>query len=281
MQLYAIGENGSVFVGSAEKGKEYFCGDCNGSLRMRGGRIRQKHFYHVRKTLTCSQAKKSFAHLQMQYYLLQILPKNDVEMEKKFPSIKRIADVAWFSEKIVFEIQCSFISLKEALTRCEDYHSLGYRVVWLLHDRFFNKRKIKESELFLRDNSAYFFRIFSKQNPLIYDQWELVKNFYRIFQSKEFSLSLNRPQKTPILSEKEQKKLPKFLLSKLRQKVFFQGDLLYRLLDGKNSSIIPYLKNLEERYFHEKKDGKLKKLWQICIRNPCLGLWELLLRISL
>ena len=61
-------------------------------------------------------------HKIVQETLLSILP--HASLEHRFPSIGRIADVALLPEKIIFEIQCSLISISEVEKRITDYATL-------------------------------------------------------------------------------------------------------------------------------------------------------------
>src|SRR3972149_8130463 len=113
MQFTALEKEIVVFADEARRQHDYSCPECKGNLRLRQGLRRRPHFYHLKKPKTCTQHKKSLTHLLLQYRLLQILPKGEVQIEKRYPSIDRIADVAWEKRKIIFEIQCSPISLEE------------------------------------------------------------------------------------------------------------------------------------------------------------------------
>src|SRR6267154_4270196 len=106
MQLYALDITTPVLASNAERNKNYICPECLSSVRVRGGPARQTHFYHLSLPKQCRQHEKSPEHLQMQLKLLDLLG-FDAQMEYHFPTIQRIADVAWTSKKIVFEIQCS------------------------------------------------------------------------------------------------------------------------------------------------------------------------------
>ncbi len=173
MQLYAFDKNRPVFATLAQKGAHYRCPECLGLVRLRGGHLRQKHFYHVRLQPTCRQHQKTIAHLQIQLHLKTLIP--NLSLEKPFPAIRRIADAAWEEKKIIFEVQCSPISLKEVQNRTSDYQKEGYTVIWLLHDKRFNGRKATEAEIFLRQHSCFFIK-----GKFIYDQKEVFTGPYRI-----------------------------------------------------------------------------------------------------
>src|SRR5437879_13025188 len=116
MQIYALKDKHSIFVAEAIKGKDYLCPECQRVVRLRGGNLRQKHFYHHHKG-SCRQGNKSLTHLALQWHLIDLLPKGEALMERAFPEIGRITDVCWEKRKIVFEIQCSPITEEKAKRR--------------------------------------------------------------------------------------------------------------------------------------------------------------------
>jgi len=96
---------------------------------------------------------KSLAHQQIQHHLKSLIP--SLELEKRLGN--RIADAAWEERKIIFEVQYSPITLEEARDRTKAYKNLGYTVVWLLHDREFNRPKASPGEIYLRKKAISFF----------------------------------------------------------------------------------------------------------------------------
>lgn len=175
MQLFALDEQNKVIqAGEAVKKQNYICIECQDPLHVRGGEIRQAHFYHVRPNQKCSLHKKSLKHLQVQWRLQQELGSSDCQLELSFPSIKRIADVVWLSEKIVFEVQCSPITAAEVLQRNLDYGSLGLCVVWVLHDSRYNRWRVTAPENALKGSPHYFTDIDRNGDGAIYDQYAYI-----------------------------------------------------------------------------------------------------------
>lgn len=76
-------------------------------------------------------------------------------------------------KKIVFEIQCSSISQQELEKRTQDYLSIGYRPVWILHDRIFNKKILTPQETFLLNHPHYFTNTERLSPVFIYDQLQI------------------------------------------------------------------------------------------------------------
>lgn len=175
MQLRACdAKDKLIFAHQAAKQCDYFCLECKGVLRLRGGFHRQKHFYHLKPSLTCRQNGKSMEHLQVQCAIQQGLG-DECALELSFPSIGRIADCAWLKRQIIFEIQCSAITQEEVAARNADYASLGYRVVWLLHDSRYNQRRLSAAESWLRDHPHYFTNIDAQGRGHVYDQYDEIE----------------------------------------------------------------------------------------------------------
>ena len=141
-------------------------------------------------------------------------------MEQRFLSINRIADLCWEKEKIVFEIQCSFLSLQEAENRIQDYGSLGYEVVWLLDDRKFNRYRAGPTELFLRKGPAYYFSLKQGLQSQYYDQFEIFAENRRVRKGSKLTIDLRRVKKMPNVSFNE-KIYPKQITERKCKHYFF------------------------------------------------------------
>jgi hypothetical protein len=128
---------------------------------------------------------KSVAHGQIQFHLKKQIP--SLELEKTLG--KRRADAVWEERKIVFEIQFSSITLQEVLNRCRDYSSLGYQIVWILHEGVFNGRKISPAEKFLRASHPTYYT----NGGNIYDQIEVVSGRRRLYKGAPLSIEIALP----------------------------------------------------------------------------------------
>lgn len=174
MQLYALDAKQNLIPAhKAHKQRNYTCLECQGIVRIRAGLHRQPHFFHLKPALSCHLSAKSMAHIQVQCRLQKLLPEGECRIEERFPQIQRIADVVWQAKRLVFEIQCSPITAKEVQERNQDYASLGYQVIWILHDSQFNQYKVSAAELFLRDHPCYFTNIDAIGHGILYDQFDL------------------------------------------------------------------------------------------------------------
>ena len=80
----------------------------------------------------------------------------------------------------IFEIQYSPISLEEAMQRCEDYESLGYHIIWILHADTFEQEKVGAAERFLRTKTCYYSDMDADGNGHIYDRFDLIHGKTRV-----------------------------------------------------------------------------------------------------
>lgn len=208
MHYFGLDQNTPVSAADAKKHKDYSCPECGALIRARSGPHRQPHFFHVQTNPSCSQHKKSPEHLHAQLNLFHLLPKGESSMERPFPAIGRIADLCWESQRIVFEIQCSPIFQEEAECRNRDYRSQGFEIVWILHDKRFNRRKLSAAELFLRSSTCYFTNVSSTGAGIIYDQFDSCTKAIRRIKGPKLTVSLNQPRALiadeypPLLKEK-------------------------------------------------------------------------------
>lgn len=203
MQFFAYKQQQIIHSEDAEKGVDYRCPECQGRLRIKGGLHRRKHFFHLSPPPFCSLSKKTETHLTIQKAILERLPPKEALLEKWFPSIRRIADVVWEPQKLIFEVQCSPISLQEVKERMEDYASVGYRVIWLLHDHRFNRKRLSAAEHHLRPLYAFF----TTSKGFFYDQYEVFSGHLRTEKGPSHPISLTHlPTKT--LPPPQKKKHP-------------------------------------------------------------------------
>ncbi len=194
MQLFALNTDKTLIsAAQARKHSDYFCMECGKKVRKRGGSHRKDHFYHLKPDPACRQSQKSLVHLQVQWFIQQTLPLGEALLERRFPEISRIADVAWEKEKVIFEVQYSPISQIEVEQRNRDYASLGYHVVWILHDKRFNQRKVSAAEQWLQEKPHYFTNFDSRGNGEVYDQLQVIKDGVRRYQSGGSSVNLSTP----------------------------------------------------------------------------------------
>lgn len=226
MQFYALDGQNLIRIAEAKKGRDYFCPECHAPVRARGGLHRQDHFYHPRAPLHCRQAGKTLAHLQIQEFLRRLFPPDEIAIERPFPEINRIADAVWEKEKLVFEVQCSGISLTEAKERCHDYERAGYFPIWILYDKKFNKRRLTEAELYLRGRACYF----SKGAGSIYDQTEILSGAIRKSKGVPFAIDLRQVVKAETGVVYKNEKVKKILEFDSREKTGWYHLLLAHLL---------------------------------------------------
>lgn len=199
VQLFALDQTYPVLASQAQPRYRYVCPECAEPVFVRKGPHRQAHYYHKDRSLACRQNQKTLEHLQAQLSLFKALQSEEAHLEYRFPSIQRIADVAWLSHKIVFEIQCSPISAEEVLARTADYQSIGFQVVWILHDKRFNKRKLCQAEHVLQSKTCYYTNYSKNGLGIFYDQFEVCRGAYRAFKGPPLPISLCDPIYSPHL----------------------------------------------------------------------------------
>jgi competence protein CoiA len=218
MNLFAFNENGELIQADRVLSKgNFFCLECLQSMGLRSGLNRRAHFYHYSPSAGCRQQGKTMKHLMTQLCIKEFL-QNAAILEKRFPAIGRIADVVWEVEKIVFEVQCSPISVEEFFERTEQYRQMGYETVWILHlDRF-------EKEIYgvrFATVTHYFTDIDDRGKGKIIDILPLAKN-HGGWISKE--VSIQNPYKMSTIPHS--KNFPQKLQHRMRHwSIGFQGDL--------------------------------------------------------
>ena len=125
-------------------------------------------------------------HRAIQTWIADRIGPELVKIEHPFP--QHFADLYWPEKNLIFEIQCSPLSIQEAIKRNEDYEALGLHVIWILHQKTFNQRVVGATELYLRSRSAYYTDIYSNNTGMIYDQDELVLGHRRVFRSQRYRI---------------------------------------------------------------------------------------------
>ncbi|MCB1082949.1 MAG: hypothetical protein KDK61_01450 [Simkania sp.] len=211
MQFFAYDELQIIFAEEALKGKDYRCPECHGRLRVKEGLHRRKHFFHFRPSSFCRQSGKTETHLTIQKNILQSLPEGQAVLEKRFPTINRVADVVWEAKKRIFEVQCSPISLQEVKERMADYAAEGYEVIWVLHDYRFNRKRLSAAENYLRPSHAFFTSINAKGRGFFYDQYEIFSSGIRVEKGPPHPIDIGHPPQKRPNSPPKKSKLPKQL----------------------------------------------------------------------
>ncbi len=244
MQLHALdAQEELVSARQAARQTAYYCLECKRRVGLRGGPHRRRHFYHLDPTPSCRQHQKGAVHIYLQAYFLQQLPAGDCLLECPFPSIRRIADVAWRSQKIIFEIQCSPISAEEVLARNHDYLQEGWYTVWILHDQRYNQVRLSAAERVLRASPHFFCHVNDSGMGVVYDQFDFCENDVRFGRLPPLPITLREP---PTLFREIPRSYPLRLL-KRRAACWshsFSGDLMSLFLQDLPSD---YLQKAIER----------------------------------
>jgi len=230
MALYAVDDDDLISAGSAEPGKIYWCLDCFGPVKRRRGKSWLPHFYHLKPAPQCRLYSKTEDHLLAQIQLQKLFPEGVLQIERPFLKIHRVADACWEREKIVFEIQCSPLTEKEAEMRIGDYRSAGYEVVWLLDDRRYNKRIARPAEEYLRRRATYYLSIRRRLTSVYYDQFELFREGQRVKKGRPMPIDLRNIRRMPKVHFQEEL-FPKQIIQ-LSCVKYFYGDRMHRALQN-------------------------------------------------
>ncbi len=245
MQLFALNsEKKLIFANHAFKKNDYCCIECGQTVRLRGGPHRQTHYYHVNPSISCRQNGKSMEHLQTQLYLFHLLPNSDVELEKRFDSINRVADVVWLSKKLIFEIQCSPITAEEAQARNKDYAACGFQVIWIFHDKRFNQWRLSAVEQTLQNSPYYFTNIDADGRGSIYDQFDIADKGVRKNKLRSLTIAAHSPR---LMHDKKfAMPLPKKIQQRVKAwPIFFEGDLVdLCILPDPSPAMLEYLEKI-------------------------------------
>jgi|JI9StandDraft_1071089.scaffolds.fasta_scaffold10773_5 hypothetical protein len=172
-------------------------------------------------------------HRAIQERLVSTLPKGEVVLEKPIGAHR--ADVLWEKEKIVFEIQCSPLSLEDAVARSRSYQEKGFALVWILHTKTFNRKRLTSTEIFLRTLPCYYTAMTSRTVLGFYDQVEVIKEMRRVFTSKPLSIDFTKPLRNPNLS---------FMGDRFNQEIEVQKALAYVKKYFTSKSLFSYGKSL-------------------------------------
>ncbi len=229
MSLYAYEDDLLVYAAEAEERRPYRCSGCGSPVRVRKGPSRVPHFYHLARASSCRLYSKSEDHLLAQLSLKKLLPAGETVIERPFPRILRVADVAWETRKIIFEIQCSFLTPREAEHRMEDYQTAGYQVVWILDDRIFNRKILRPAEQLVRLFPCYYATL-RKGDPIFYDQFEIFHRNYRIKKGHHLKIHIEKPRTLPSFSWEEDRFPSQIIQKAAKTSLYFQGDLLHKAL---------------------------------------------------
>lgn len=207
MQRYAFSKEGvRVFAEEALSQVDYFCPECLEKVRVRRGEIKIAHFYHFEGAKECRWKTRFQTHTTIQEELVRRLGNDNCTVERFFPEISRIADVAFHPQKIVFEIQVSPISAGELISRTLDYWKTGWHVIWILHTEQFGSRRGSAAEETVQ-NIPHYFADIGPQGLILWDEASYVHKRKRIWftplSRKRFFSLVPIIHKTPPSSAQE------------------------------------------------------------------------------
>ena len=283
MALYALDGDRFIFAGEAEEKKIYRCAGCSAQVKVRRGPFRVPHYYHQRKSPSCRLYSKSEDHMLAQLSIQALLPRGEALIEQPLVEVNRVADVLWKPRKIVFEIQCSFLTPHEAKQRVLDYAQAGYQVVWILDDRLYNRRKLRPAESLVRTFPSYYATLRKQTTPIFYDQFEIFDENRRLMKGQRLRIDLDSPQ-IITYPDWETDNLPQQIVNKsLPGTLYFEGDLIFYALLSKTTPTYFHamlnLKSLEIQWKQKtkKENSLIRKIILHCVLEPfgLLMIWLL------
>jgi competence protein CoiA len=251
MQLYALDNHATLVAANhASRLHNYFCIECRSLVRVRGGIHRQKHYYHLDSDRSCRLRVKSMEHLQTQCYIQNEIGIEDCSLECRFPEINRIADVVWHSKNLIFEIQCSPITADEVNARNADYRKKGFQVIWILHDKRYNQKKIAAMEMILRKSPYYYTNIDTEGIGFVYDQFDVFHKGMR--EDCLYPLKIDIKNPIPIQENKSLTYLPLMVQNRIQHwPIYFTDDLISRSIQNQEIfvSYLSQASQSESKYF--------------------------------
>ena len=277
MQICAIDSSASLILAeNAHKHHDYRCIECSQIVRLRRGIHRKAHFFHIQPNRICKQHGKGMPHLMLQQFVKNILPEEEAQIECPFPTINRIADVAWHSKKLIFEIQCSPISKEEIKQRNENYTSIGYQVIWIFHDERYNQSRLSAAELLLSNHPHYFSDMNGEGIGKIYDQFSIISNGKREKRLPALPIDLSSPM------YHKHFKIPRLLKPRFNTwTLAFAGDAIDSFskerISEEQKEFLSALKHLQNIESHSLNFNFLKSFYKRWIVRPYQSFLKLLL----
>jgi competence protein CoiA len=190
----------------------------------------------------------------------------------------RVADVFWEPRRLVFVIQCSEFTPFEVAKRNSDYQKVGYQVVWILDDRLYNKKVLRPGEALARTQPCYYGSIRKTEQPMFYDQFELIQEEIRIYRGWRMRVHFKTPLTLPE-RDWDADIFPKQVIAKAASNnLYFRGDLIHYSIQSEiipsYSRAIHNLKSLEIIYDIKDESTLWRKFLHTWILEPlgCLYL---------
>ena len=152
----------------------------------------------------------------------------------------------------------------EIQKRNNDYQSLGYQVVWILHDTQFNRRRLSAAEEVLRHHPHYYTNLNASQQGMIYDQYSVDRQAIRWVRSAPMKIDLRQPHFQKI--NKPPTALPLLILRKKYWELSFSGDLLNPASPSQLQQICHSLENRFPKPPRESLRGILSLSYRILFR---------------
>ena len=133
-------------------------------------------------------------HLAVQHKIASWIGKNECVLEHRVK--EHIADIYWQAQNTVFEVQCSPISLKEASRRTKDFEKLKINIIWILHQKTYNKVHMSPAETYLvKNKKVYYCNISQSGDGIVFDQEEAILFHKRLHKTPPQEVLFHLPRK--------------------------------------------------------------------------------------
>ena len=176
-------------------------------------------------------------HLAVQLKIASLIGDNACVLEHRVK--EHIADIYWESQNTVFEVQCSPISLKEAARRTKDFEKLKMNIIWILHQKTYNKIHMSPAETYLvKKKKVYYCNISQSGDGIVFDQEEAISFHKRLYKTPPQEVKLHLPQR-------------KFFSKKL----YFPGDVQETPL-SRRIGLHPDIRKKKTLFFTQKMQKK-------------------------
>lgn len=175
-------ENKIIHIYNALPKTDYFCANCGGRLRVRNGKIKKKHFYHLNSD--CGDRGESLIHKCWKKYFLKLKKFNEYNIieareEVQLLKGKYIPDIVYKTDKgtyIILEICVSnpkpkeYIEKYKKLKKLEKVYEIKVDFGKILNIKIlFNIKKREEMQENIERKRKYILDTYYEQGGLVYE----------------------------------------------------------------------------------------------------------------
>lgn len=134
--------------------QHFYCPACHRQVVLKVGHYLQPHFAHQQRTACLTAEGETAEHLAGKALLGELCRKQQLRFryEVYLPALQQRPDLLIYhhEENIALEFQCSPISVAKIRSRTQGYRQAGYRVIWILGQRYQNQPWTQRQHAFLQ-----------------------------------------------------------------------------------------------------------------------------------